>query len=401
MWRYLLRPILFRMDAEWVHYFAMNSFTIGLAFPLAKPILSGLATVRDSRLNVNLLGLEFDNPVGLAAGFDKDARWYNQLSALGFSHIEVGTLTGQPQDGNPKKRLFRFAQDQALLNCMGFNNRGSEAARESMAAAHKGGQKNGSILGINIGLSKTVAVEISEEADQKKIQRGGKPLADEEKMKLAQDDYLLSFRRMYDFADYFTLNVSSPNTKGLRDLQHPRKIGELISAIRKANLELSVDESKSKPVLVKLAPDLSDQELDETLEALLEQKVDGLIATNTTISDENITAPKEVVQSKRCQCPNPGGGFSGKPLTEVSRQFVSKVFAKTEGKLPIVGVGGIMSGEDAWKMLEAGASIVQVYTGFIYGGPFFVKQMNRYLLQRMEKEGVKSINEIVGTAHSS
>lgn len=389
LWKYLIRPILFRLDPEWVHYFSMNSFSLGLRLPGMQSLLQSRTMVDDPRLQVGFLGLTFPNPVGLAAGFDKDARWFHQLSSLGFSHIEVGTLTGQPQPGNPKKRLFRFPKDQAILNCMGFNNRGSLAARTSMEKA-AGSNRTRSILGINIGLSKSVAVDIAESENQ----------SDDRMLQKAIDDYLLSFQRLYDFADYFTINVSSPNTRGLRDLQHPTKIGRLVAAIRHAGNELAGETnpgSVPKPVLVKLAPDLTEAELDATLDAVLDAGVDGLIATNTTISDQRITTDPRTVQNKRCQCPPPGGGFSGRPLTEVSRNFVANVFRKTNGKLPIIGVGGIMTGEDAWAMIAAGASLVQVYTGFIYGGPFFPADVNRYLLRRLQAENISSITELVGT----
>lgn len=391
MWRYLIRPLLFQLDAEWVHYFAMNSFTLGMSLPWGKSLLSSMTHVRDSSLKAEFLGLEFDSPVGLAAGFDKDARWFDQLSALGFSHIEVGTLTGQPQAGNPKKRLFRFSADQALLNCMGFNNRGSEAARQSMESSAKKGGGSSKVLGINIGLSKSVAVAISNDEDSP-----GKKASDEQRMQMAIDDYLLSFRRMFPFADYFAINVSSPNTRGLRDLQAPEKIGQLIHAIRKENQELAGASGSTKPILVKLAPDLSEREMDETLEALVGEKVDGLIATNTTISAADLKTSPARIAGKRCQCPQPGGGFSGRPLTIKSREFVARVYRRTKGKLPIIGVGGILSGEDAWEMIGAGASMVQVYTGFIYGGPFFVRQVNRYLADRLEKEGLSTIGDLVG-----
>lgn len=393
MWRFLLRPVLFRLDAEWVHYFAMNSFSLGLSIPFARSVLTGMTRSKDPHLQVDFLGLSFQNPVGLAAGFDKDARWFNQLAALGFSHIEVGTLTGQPQPGNPKKRLFRFSKDQALLNCMGFNNRGSEAAQRSMESAQAAGVKNRCVLGINIGLSKSVAVQIQSDAPSSV----GNAVSEEDRLQMAIDDYLLSFRRMHPFADYFTINVSSPNTQGLRDLQHPNKIGDLIRSIRQVNEEISSEGQKPKPILVKLAPDLSESDLEKTLEVLVREKVDGLIATNTTISEKNLQTSPEQIQSKRCQCPTPGGGFSGRPLTEVSRRFVANVYSKTQGKLPIIGVGGIMSGEDAWNMLTAGASLIQVYTGFIYGGPFFIPSLNRYISRRMKQEGIASVSELTGS----
>lgn len=379
MWRYLARPILFRFDAEWVHYAAMNLFSASVWPGFAKSIMSSMCSVSDPRLVVEKFGIQYSNPVGLAAGFDKDARWIDQLSTLGFSHIEVGTLTGQAQSGNPKKRLFRLPKDQGLLNCLGFNNRGSLAASESLAQSKS---KKRAVLGINIGLTKKVADEI----------KGSNSIQP------AIDDYLTSFRRVEPYADYITINVSSPNTPGLRDLQHPKKLGELIAAIKTESSDSvpAGSERNETPIFVKLAPDLSETELDETLEAITNQNISGIIATNTTISDAGLKTEPSEIKSKRCQCPGSGGGFSGRPLTARSREFVASVFRKTEGKLPIIGVGGIMTGDDAWSMICAGASLLQVYTGFIYGGPMFVKGINTTLLQKIEQHGLNTISSAVG-----
>lgn len=384
MWRLLFRPMLFRMDPEWVHHCSMNLFAASVNPRFAKALVSRLTRTDDPRLEVNKFGISFKNPVGLAAGFDKDALWFEALSTLGFSHIEVGTLTGQPQPGNPKKRLFRLPLDEAILNCMGFNNRGSEEAEKSLLAARKKATAKRAVLGINIGLTKKIADQIH----------------GTDTIQSAIDDYLLSFRRMSPFADYITINVSSPNTPGLRDLQHPKKLGELIAAIKSEitndGISQTGEDQSETPIFVKLAPDLSQKELEETLDAVTEQEISGIIATNTTISAEGLLTDRHQLGSMRCQCPTPGGGISGRPLTKRSRDFVASIFRRTKGQLPIIGVGGIMNGADAWNMIAAGASLIQVYSGFIYGGPFFVKSSVDELSRRLDKANVSSINDIVG-----
>jgi dihydroorotate dehydrogenase len=359
------RSVLFKFPAEPVHHFSMGVFGgISVVGPVAK-MFRRRYSVTDSRLQTNFAGLSFANPIGLAAGFDKEAKWFPTLSNLGFSHIEVGTLTGQAQPGNPKPRLFRLPDDQAIINRMGFNNAGADKAARHLAKMTKSNPAD--VLGINIGKTKIVPVES------------------------ATEDYLFSFERLFAFADYFTVNVSSPNTPGLRKLQDREPLIELLSEIQKLNSSLAADhEVDRKPIMLKIAPDMTTEQLTDIVSIVQEVKLDALIATNTTISRDGLATSAEKVASIG------NGGLSGKPLTERSRQMVSEIFGQTKGTLPIIGVGGIMTGEDAWRMIGAGASLIQLYTGFIYGGPGIVRDMNRYLLRRMTEHDLPSIDAAVG-----
>ena len=361
----LARPLLFCLPAERAHYFSMGAFKTLLAPGFVASIFRNRYSVENPNLASNVFGLQFRNPVGLAAGFDKDARWFPQLATLGFSHVEVGTLTGQPQSGNPKPRLFRLPQDKALINRMGFNNGGCDGAARRLATTRKDRQSD--ILGINIGKTKIVPVE---EATQ---------------------DYLFSFERLYTFADYFTVNVSSPNTPGLRTLQNREPLIKLLTSLQKLNTTLAADhEIQSKPILLKIAPDVEAPQLDDIISILKEIKLDGIIATNTTISRADLKTNPETVEMIG------NGGLSGSPLTNRSREVVSRLYTELKGEVPIIGVGGIMNGEDAWQVILAGASLVQVYTGFIYGGPGFVRDINRYISKKLESNGLSSIEKAVG-----
>lgn len=321
--------------------------------------------VNHPALSSRVFGLTFKNPVGLAAGFDKDARWFPQLASLGFSHIEVGTITGQSQPGNPQPRLFRLAADQALINRMGFNNGGSNAAARRLARTRK--SRPDDVLGVNIGKTKVVPVE---EATQ---------------------DYLFSFERLFDYADYFTINVSSPNTPGLRTLQNREPLIDLLSAITQLNQELANDhQCDPKPVLLKIAPDVTDPQLTDIISILKQVRLDGIIATNTTLSRAGLTTPSARVEAIGA------GGLSGAPLTVRSREVVNQLYGELKGEIPVIGVGGIMTGADAWQMILAGASLVQIYTGFIYGGPATVRDINRYVLQRLKHHGLSSVADAVG-----
>ena len=342
----------------------MNIFSGISALPLARSMFSSQYVVKDSRLQQQVFGLDFENPVGLAAGFDKNARWIPQLASLGFGHVEVGTITGQQQSGNPKPRLFRLPADKALLNRMGFNNDGSQLAAERLEALEKKGRPENCCLGINIGKTKVVPLEE------------------------AAADYLLSFERLYPFADYFTINVSSPNTPGLRKLQDREPLEKLIGEISGRNEQLS---DNPKPVLLKIAPDLTDEQIDEIAEIALASGLAGVIATNTTISRDGLQTAPEKVESYG------NGGISGGPLSGRGSAVVRRLFAKLKGKLPIVGVGGVMEPADAWEMITSGASLVQVYTGFVYGGPGFAKRVNRYLLEQIEAAGMRNVAEAVGS----
>lgn len=364
LWQTGVRQLLFCLSAERAHNLSMGAFSALTPAPVAR-LLRKRYTVLDPRLRTKLFGLNFQNPVGLAAGFDKDAKWFHKLSSLGFSHVEVGTITGQPQPGNPQPRLFRIPLDQAIINRMGFNNHGADAAARRLARIAKADTED--VLGINIGKTKVV------------------PLGDSTR------DYLFSFERLFTFADYFTVNVSSPNTPGLRELQNREHLLDLLSSIMKLNEELANDHDVArKPILLKIAPDVTNHQLDDIVSMLKEVELDGIIATNTTISRDGLKTHAEKISEIGA------GGLSGRPLTSRSRQVVSELYQRVGAEIPIVGVGGIMSGEDAWRMIRAGASLVQIYTGFIYGGPSIVRSINRHLLKRLEEHGMENIQHAVG-----
>lgn len=333
MYKSIIRPILFRFDPEEVHHFTFSllknfGFLAKVFFP--KPI-------EDKRLGREVFGLKFKNPVGLAAGFDKDAKMFQELSNLGFGFIEIGTLTPKPQEGNPKKRLFRLKEDSALINRMGFNNGGVDDAVKRL-------KKNKNVLiGGNIGKNKITANED------------------------AVNDYIICFEKLFNFVDYFVVNVSSPNTPNLRELQEKEPLTKLLAELQKHNLE----KEKSKPILLKIAPDLSNEQLLDIIDIVKETKIAGVIATNTTLSRENL-----VSENKK-----ETGGLSGKPLTERSTEVIRFLSEKSNKAFPIIGVGGIHSAEDALEKLEAGASLVQLYTGFIYEGPDLIREINRKLLE--------------------
>ena len=361
-WRYLARPILFSLPAETVHHWSMSMFHASM-FPPFSSLLAAINRVADPRLRTTVFGIDFQNPVGLAAGFDKQATWFNSLRHLGFSHIEVGTLTGQAQSGNPQPRLFRLPKDQALINRMGFNNAGAEHAA---AALDRTTIKP--IVGINIGKTKVVDVD------------------------KAVDDYVKSFRLLFPYARYFTVNVSSPNTPGLRTLQDRGPLTELLSELIGLNESLAGEQQVARrPILLKIAPDLNEDQVTDIAALANELSIDGIIATNTTISRDALKTQQATVDEIGA------GGLSGKPLTTVSRNMVANLYQQTDRAIPIIGVGGIMNGEDAWSMICSGASLVQCYTGFIYGGPLFVGRLNRYLSRKLQQTGHDSIADAVGS----
>ncbi|MGI9518689.1 MAG: quinone-dependent dihydroorotate dehydrogenase [Pirellulaceae bacterium] len=361
IWRFLVRPILFSLPAESVHYASMSLFNATM-FPPFSSLMRAITRVNDPRLAHDVFGIPFENPVGLAAGFDKQASWFNALSKLGFSHIEVGTITGESQPGNPEPRLFRLPLDRALINRMGFNNVGADHAAAALARS-----RIRPVLGINIG--KTKVVETGH----------------------AVEDYVKSFRLLFPFARYFTVNVSSPNTPGLRSLQDREPLLELLQELVRQNSELAGDhDTQPRPILLKIAPDLNDDQLADIADIARQTSLDGIIATNTTISREGLTTESGKVEAIGA------GGLSGAPLTQVSRNIVRRIYQLTEGSIPVIGAGGIMSGEDAWQMIRSGASLVQVYTGFVYGGPMFVKRINRYLSRQLDESSFGSIRDVVG-----
>lgn len=336
----LLRPLLFRVDPETAHGLVMSMASPVLKSPVGK-VFRSKYTVDAPELRRTVWGIDFPNPIGLAAGFDKNAEYVSGLAELGFGFIEIGTVTGEAQAGNPRPRLFRLPADEALLNRMGFNNLGSEAVERILERTRFDG-----ILGINIGKTKIVPLE---EADA---------------------DYEKSFRRLYRFATYFVVNVSSPNTPGLRELQNKEPLTRLLDRLQNVNEELSSGGAR-KPLLVKIAPDLEDAQIDDVLEVVDGCRLDGVVATNTTLERGNLrTAGQQDLGP---------GGISGAPLRTRSRDVVSHIRAVSP-QLPIVGVGGIFDPEDARAMFEAGATLVQVWTGFIYRGPSIARDINRGLL---------------------
>lgn len=333
----LIRKILFLFDAEKVHYFSMNYLKIVSKLPFAKLFLRKLFTPRD--LPITFCGLKFRNPVGLAAGFDKNARYLNELSLLGFGFVEIGTVTPLPQSGNEKPRLFRLPQDKAIINRMGFNNDGMEiiAARLKLFRP----SNHDLIIGGNIGKNK---ISPNEEAWM---------------------DYEKCFNTLYDVVDYFVVNVSSPNTPGLRDLQQKDALKKILTHLQGLNAQ----KEKPKPILLKIAPDLNVHDLDEIVDLCIEIKLDGLVATNTTISRDECISDKSAIESIG------NGGLSGQPVFSKSTEVLSHIHKRSNGNIPLIGSGGIMNAADAKQKSDAGASLIQVFTGFIYTGPSIVKKI--------------------------
>jgi len=335
MYKSIIRKILFKFDPEAVHYFTFDAIKLVSKIPFIPALIRSIFQLNHPNLERELFGLRFKNPVGLAAGFDKDAKLYHELANFGFGFIEIGTVTPKPQGGNPKPRLFRLKKDKGIINRMGFNNEGV------VAAARRLKKNKGVLIGGNIGKNKTTP------NDQ------------------AQDDYLICFDALFYVVDYFVVNVSSPNTPNLRDLQEKEPLSKLLNVLQKRNSE----KSSRKPILLKIAPDLSDSQLDDIIEIVANTKIDGVIATNTTLSRTGLMSSAELT--------NQAGGLSGKPLTKRSTEVISYLHTKSKAAFPIIGVGGIHTPEDAQEKLAAGASLVQLYTGFVYEGPGVVKRMNR------------------------
>jgi dihydroorotate dehydrogenase len=367
LWKSLARPLLFQLPPESAHYFSMNSFALGLSLPGSKWLLERLLLESSPRLSQNLFGLNFANPIGLAAGFDKNGRWIRPLGALGFGSIEIGSVTGQEQPGNPTPRLFRLATDQALINRMGFNNDGAEKVRQRLAKTPLDQFRANHVLGINLGKTKIVPLEE------------------------AANDYLTSFRLLFPYGDYFVVNVSSPNTPGLRTLQDRAPLAQILQTLIAANQELAEQsQSRPRPLLLKIAPDLTDSQLEEIVDLTRELKFAGLIATNTTLSRSGLQTSAERVEQIGA------GGLSGAPLRSRSLEVVRFLFERLRGQIPIIGVGGVFSGQDAWNMISAGAALVQTYTGFIYSGPTLARDINRHLLGQLDQNRMKNISEAIG-----
>ena len=339
----LLKPFFFSLDPEKAHHFVVG------AMKIFSPIFYLRKSFYDFKINgknhpsleKEVFGIKFPNPVGLAAGFDKNAEIFKQMSSLGFGFIEIGTVTPVQQDGNPKKRIFRLVNDNAIINRLGFNNDGVDKIKDRLR------NKGNIIIGGNIGKNKVTPNE------------------------KAKDDYLICFKALYNYVDYFAVNVSSPNTPNLRDLQNINDLREILSPLIKENKK-----RESKPILIKISPDLTDDDIKEIVDMALDLKIDGIITSNTTIKRNNLKSNKKLT--------NETGGLSGQPLSNRSTDIIRLIHEYSNKKLPIIGVGGIMTTKDALDKINAGASLIQLYTGFIYNGPSFARNIN--------KEIIKSLN---------
>jgi dihydroorotate dehydrogenase len=342
VYKKIIRPLLFQLDPEKVHHLTTSALKTGFQLPLTKSVTRSMFQVTDKRLERKVFGLTFPNPVGLAAGFDKDARMIDEFSELGFGFIEIGTLTPKAQAGNPKPRLFRLPQDGAIINRMGFNNEGVEKAVERLRS-----RQSSVIVGGNIGKNKVTPNE------------------------QALQDYLYCFDALYDVVDYFVVNVSSPNTPDLRALQEKEPLRDLLGNLQNRNQ----GKSNPKPLLLKIAPDLNQAQLDDIVEIASQTQLAGVIGTNTTISRAGLqTSGTRITEIG-------AGGLSGKPLTSASTEVIRYLRKQLPQEIRIVGVGGIMTPEDALEKLSAGADLIQLYTGFIYEGPALIKHINQRLLR--------------------
>lgn len=341
---------LLTLDPECAHELSLRALEAGLYPPQTTP--------DDARLKLTLWGLDFPNPIGMAAGYDKDARVPGALLKMGFGFVEVGTVTPRPQTGNPRPRVFRLIRDRAVINRLGFNSAGHDTVHERLFRRNYRG-----IVGVNIGANKDSGDFIA--------------------------DYEAGLRAFADCADYFTVNISSPNTPGLRDLQAPERLAELLSRLTRVRAELPGRPGKPvPPLLVKLSPDIHHSDLPPIVETLVAHGVDGIILTNTTLARDGITQGAHSAEL---------GGLSGKPLFARATRLLAKVYMLTQGAIPLIGVGGIDSGETALAKIQAGASLLQIYTGLVYEGPALLPKIKEKLVRHMEAAGVTSLSEIVGT----
>jgi len=342
----ILRPFLFNLDPEAAHDLAIKSLKFNV-------VPSKVFRVEDEHmLNIELLGKNFPNPIGLAAGFDKSAEAYNPLLKLGFGFVEIGTVTPLKQFGNSKPRIFRLEDDDALINRLGFNNDGMEIIKNRIKTDGKKG-----VLGINIGPNKDTK-------DQK-------------------NDFCLGLKNFFDIADYITINISSPNTEGLRDFHDQEKLNDLLFALNK----IKKDNTTDIPLLLKVSPDIEDNHISEIVDSAIKNNISAIILTNTTIGNrENLIS--EIKKEK--------GGLSGKPLEQISTNMIKKFYKKLNSKIPIIGVGGVNSGKSAYEKIIAGASLLQLYTGFVYKGPSVAKDIKKELIQILKAEGIKNIKDAVG-----
>ena len=357
----ILRSFLFLFPPEWVHYFSMNCMKLLCSAGFIRQLIALNFSIKNPQLITNVFKLTFKNPVGLGAGFDKNAKYLRELEAFGFGHIEIGTVTPLPQAGNEKPRLFRLPKDNALINRMGFNNDGVKAVaerlknwREKQLAVYSGQWAVGKklptancqlIIGGNIGKNKNTPNED------------------------AWKDYEICFKELHPYVDYFVVNVSSPNTPGLRELQEKGSLRKILRHLQMINNGKAI----SKPILLKIAPDLTQEQIDDVVDLAMEIQLDGLVCSNTTISRNGLTTPKEEIEKIGA------GGLSGKPVKERSTSIVNYIHQRTKGEIPVIASGGIFTAEDAKEKLNSGASLVQVWTGFIYEGPGIVKRICKSL----------------------
>ena len=345
MYKLIIRPLLFTIDPEKVHYIILNSLKFICNISIIGWLFRYFYQKNSPSLEKELFGLKFKNPVGLAAGFDKNGKYLKELENLGFGFIEIGTVTPKPQPGNPKKRLFRIAKDEAIINRLGINNDGIEICAERL----KNNNSN-LIIGGNIGKNSSTS---NENADL---------------------DYINNFEVLHPYVDYFVLNVSCPNVSNFTKLQDVEFLKKLIPQLKSINTK----KEKQKPILIKISPDLNYKQLDETIELILKEKLDGIIATNTTTCRDNLKTTSNILEKIG------NGGLSGLPLKDKSTEVIKYISKKTNNKLPIIGVGGIMNPQDALDKIDAGADLIQLYTGFIYSGPSLVKKINNLLIKRNE-----------------
>lgn len=343
LYKRVIKPLLFLLDAETAHKITFSFLKIALAIPGVKNLIVSCYKARHPSLERNICGLKFKNPVGLAAGLDKDAKLFNELAAFDFGFIEIGTVTPLAQEGNPKPRLFRLPKDEALINRMGFNNEGAAAAAKRLRK-----RKSKIIIGGNIGKNKNTPNEN------------------------AVDDYVKCFNELFDVVDYFVVNVSSPNTPNLRELQDKKPLTEILEAIQKINLS----KPNSKPVFIKIAPGLSFEQIDEIIEIVSSTKIHGIVATNTSVKRGELKSSKsEVLKAGE-------GGMSGRPISDTSTEVIRYIAEKSRKEFAIIGSGGIHSPEDAIEKLNAGADVIQLYTGFVYEGPGLVRRINQALIKK-------------------
>ena len=342
----ILRPFLFKLDPELAHDLAIKSLKFNY-------LPNKMFEIKDEQmLNIKLLGLNFSNPIGLAAGFDKSAEAYNSLLKFGFGFIEVGTVTPLKQFGNSKPRIFRLENDNAMINRLGFNNDGIEIVKNRIQQEKKNG-----IVGINIGPNKDT--------------------------KEQKEDFCIGLKNFMQLADYITINISSPNTEGLRDFHNQEKLNDLLKSLNKIKNE----EKKNIPILLKISPDISDNHISEIVTIAIENSISALILTNTTNTNrDNLTSDSK----------NEEGGLSGEPLQELSTKMIKKFYKKISGKIPIIGVGGVNSGKSAYEKITAGASLLQLYTGFVYKGPAIVKNIKQELIEILKNKGFSNIKEAIG-----